>query len=188
MVIWSAEITCKLGSLSWVTLRNFKIANLLGGKQKDRISLTPVEHVLLIFLHRMWVLELCASRWSNLTIASDSSALYSWSKYSALFWGGDISILLLNESGSKGGNVTVAISITLSHSMGFTNILEILKWFLHISVTLTGLFEPLCHCISSELCRSYDPHLSEAPPSFSIHPKTKSEWYMMTPVGVLTYI
>lgn len=62
MVIRSAEITCKLGSLSWVTLRNFKIANLLGTKDKDRISLTPAEHMLLIFLHSLWVLELCASQ------------------------------------------------------------------------------------------------------------------------------
>lgn len=61
MVIWTAEITCKLGSLSWVTLRNFKIANLLWTKQKDRISLTPAELMLLIFLHGMWVLELCSS-------------------------------------------------------------------------------------------------------------------------------
>lgn len=127
-------------------------------------------------------------RWSNHGIASDSSGLCSQSKHSAVLWGGDRSILLLNEAGSKGGNMTVAISITLFYSTAFTNTLQTLKWFLHISVALTGLFEALRHCISSELYRNYDQHLSVAPPAFSNHPQRKFWEYMMIPVGVLTCI
>lgn len=141
MVIWSAEITCKLGSLSWVTLRNFKIANLLCTKQKDRISLTPAEHMLLIFLHNMWVLELCASQGCNgaisqllLTAVVCIPGLNTLSI--AMLWSGDKSILLLNGSGSKGGNITVATSITLSYSTASTNMVQISECFLHISFNI----------------------------------------------------
>lgn len=107
MVIWSAEITCKLGSLSWVTLRNFKIANRLWTKEKDRISLTPAEHMLLIFLHSVWVLELCASWGCNgaITELLLTAEVCIPGLNTAVMWGGDISILLLSESGSKGENM-----------------------------------------------------------------------------------
>lgn len=96
-----------------------------------------------------------------------------WSEHSAVLWGEDVSVLLLKEAGSKGGNVTVAISVILFYNTAFMITLQILKGFLHISVALTGLFEALWHCIPSELYRYYDQHLSEASPSFSNHPQTK---------------